>query len=114
MQIGQLVNLTVTLVVSAPLSVIIAQAVKRSSWRAGTKATVAAVVCMVVGVAQTYAAGSLLGLIGSWGTLTTAQVATWASAVWAAAHIEYNAYFKFTGWMGRLTSVLNRRYLPLS
>lgn len=96
------INLIVAIVVAAPVSILIAQVLKKAAWADGAKAVLATIVCVGVGVAQTWIAGDLLGLIGRWGTLTATDVLAWAGAVFAAAQIEYQAYFKGQPWMVKL------------
>ena len=98
----EIINLIAAIIVAAPLSIVIAQALKRSSWPGGVKAVLALAVCLGVGIAQTWIAGDLLGLIRSWGELTAADVIAWAGVVWAAAQIEYHAFFADSPWMLRL------------
>jgi hypothetical protein len=95
----EILNLIAAIVVAAPLSIFIAQLLKRPKWHTGVKALLAFCVCIAVGVAQTWIAGTLLGLIGSWGELTSAQVIVWAGAVYVAATIEYHAYFAYLPWV---------------
>jgi hypothetical protein len=51
---------------------------------------------VVVALAESWLAGDVLGLMGSWqeGTLTAEQVFGFGSAVFAAATVVYNAYYK--------------------
>ena len=96
------VNLAATLLLLAPLSQILAQWWKQKNWPPGLNAAFAVVVCLAVGVAQTWVAGSVLHLIGAWGTLTATDIMTWAGAVFVAAQIEYHTYFKWTKFMDKL------------
>ena len=93
------INLACAIIISAPLAMVIAQALKRASWPGGVKAALAGAVCLAVGVAQTWIAGDLLGLITSWGSLTAAELMIWAGAVWAAAQLEYHAFFVGLPWI---------------
>lgn len=98
----ELINLIVAIIIAAPVSIVIAQAIKRIGWPGGVKAVLALVVCGAVGVAQTWISGDLLGLINGWGDLTSAGVIAWTLAVYAAATIEYKVYFASQPWMGKL------------
>jgi hypothetical protein len=44
----------------------------------------------------------LIGLIDKWGSLTANDVILWCAAVWAAAQVEYHAFFAEFPFMEKL------------
>lgn len=98
----EIINLVVAIIVAAPASILIVQALKRVGWPVAVKTILSVAVCIAVGLAQTWITGDLLGLLSDWGDLTSAQVIAWALAVYAAAQVEYRVYFAGLPWMGRL------------
>lgn len=52
--------------------------------------------CIVVALAESWLAGDVLGLLGSWqaGTMTAGQLFAYGSGLFAAATAVYNAYYK--------------------
>lgn len=95
----EIVNLIAAVLISGPLAVIIVQVLKREFWPSWARAVLGLVVALLVGVAQTWVSGDLLGLIHAWGSLTSAQVIAWAAAVYAASQVWYHTYLGGTGWM---------------
>jgi len=100
--VNEIINLLAAIILWAPLSVLLTQAIKRASWQDGVKAVIALICATVVGIAGTWVSGDLLGLIDDWGSLTAEQVIAYVGIVYAAATVWYKAYFAGTGWMQRL------------
>jgi hypothetical protein len=97
------ISLLVALILWAPLSVFIVQALKGFTWPDGVKAALSLVVCALVGIAGTWVNGSLLGILAAWGHGLTAQtLLVYIGTVYALAQIEYQAYFKALTWMTAL------------
>lgn len=102
MTTDQIIALVVALILWAPLSVFLTQAIKRCGWPDGVKAVLALVCATIVGLAGTWVTGDLLGLIGDWGTLTATQIIAYVGIVNAAATIWYKTYFGGTSYMKSL------------
>ena len=54
------------------------------------------VLCIILGLAESWLAGDVIGFIGSWkaGTLTAADVFAYGSVIWGLATGWYNLYWK--------------------
>lgn len=102
MTLTQIANLLVALILWAPISVVITQTIKRSGWGKATQTVCAFLVAVLVAVAGTWVSGDLLGLMDSWGELTSAQVIAYAGVVFASASVWYQAYFGRLDWMAKL------------
>lgn len=102
MEWNEIIALAVAVILWAPLSVALAQLLKRVSWPDGVKALVSVVAAVIVGVASTWPTGELLGIVGSWGELTSAQIIAYAGVVFAAAQLWYHTYLAGVPWMKRL------------
>ena len=99
---NEVINLIAAIVIAAPVSIVIAQLLKQSHWPDGANAALAGIVCVVVGIAQTWISGDLIGLIDKWGSLTANDVILWCAPVWAAAQVEYHAFFAEFPFMEKL------------
>lgn len=99
---SEAINLVVAIMLWAPLSVFVTQAIKRASWPDGAKALLAVACAGAVAIAGTYVSGDLLGIIGGWGSLTSTGVIAYAGVVYAAAVVWYKAYFSGTDYMKAL------------
>lgn len=102
MSTGEIVTLIAAALVSAPVASLIAQLIRRASWPPWAAFAVVTVVCYAAGVATTWIAGDLLGIIDAWGELTAAQVIAYCAAVHVTAVIWYESYFKGLPFFGTL------------
>ena len=97
MSATEIVTLVAMILVTGGVVSAVFQLIKR--WIPENKALRAAlcwVFSVVVAVAESWLAGDVLGILGSWqqGTLTAEQVFGFGSAIFAAATVVYNAYYK--------------------
>jgi hypothetical protein len=102
MHLSELVNLLVMVVLWAPLSVVLTQALKRVGWPTAVKAVLAIACAALIGIAGTWVSGDLLGLAKVWGDLTATDVVAYVGIVYAAASVWYTSHFGDTDWMKRL------------
>jgi hypothetical protein len=100
----EVASLLAAVVLWAPASVFVTQAIKRASWPDGAKAVLAVVCAALVGVAGSYVSGALLGVVHGWGSLTSEQVIAYAGVVYASATVWYHTYFAGTDYMKALAA----------
>ena len=84
------INLLVALVVSGFFASVVTQFFKNCRWGNLPKIALGVVVSLVVALAHAWVAGSVLGLVGAWGTLTAQDLI----ALLAPIFIGSVAYFK--------------------
>ncbi len=94
MSIAEIVSLVALLLVSGGASSVLVQLVKRAEWGSRAKFILAIVLSGAVGLATTWLAGDVAGLIGAWGELTAAHVFAVMGATYAAATGFYELWFK--------------------
>jgi hypothetical protein len=68
--------------------------IKGSGWSARAKWILSVALSIAVGLATSWLAGDVLGLVSTWGTLTAAQVFAFIGAVYATANGFYVLWFK--------------------
>ena len=102
MSISEIINLVALVLLSAPFALLVTQAVKRLSWKPRWRFLLAAVVGILVGLAQCWVNGSLGTLIDHWGSLTALEVVAQVGLVWAAAQAWYAMWLADVPWMKRL------------
>ena len=84
------VNLAVALIGSGFFASVITQFLKNCRWGDVPKIVLGVVVSILVSLAHAWVAGSVLGVIGAWGTLTAQDLITLLAPVFIGA----TAYFK--------------------
>ncbi len=94
MSTTELVSLIAMLLVSGGVASVLVQWIKRASWGSRPKYIVALVLSGAVGLATSWLAGDVFGLISSWGELTAAQVIAFMGTVYATATGFYELWFK--------------------
>lgn len=97
MSTTEIVTLVAMILVTGGLASVVFQALKK--WlpeNNAARSILCWAFCVVVALAESWLAGDVLGLIGSWkeGTITAAQLFAYGSGVFAAATAVYNAYYK--------------------
>jgi hypothetical protein len=85
----EIVTLVAMLLASGGLSSWLVEKVKRAHWSGRTKYLLALGLSGAVGLATAWLAGDVLGLVGSWGALSAAQVFAFLGGVWATASAFY-------------------------
>ena len=102
MSSGEILTIIASILVWAPVASIMAQLVRRAGWPPWANFVVVTFICYGAGIANSWIAGDLLGLIQSFGDLTAAQVITYGAAVHVFAVGYYLAYFKGLPFFGKL------------
>lgn len=93
------VNVLASVLVAAPVAMVIAQAIKRDHWSERVNMPLAFVVCAAVALAQSWLSGNVLHLTQAWGSLTSTQLFAYVAGVYAAANAEYHVLFAGSDWM---------------
>lgn len=99
------INLLAAFVVCGPFASVATQLVKRSHWETRSRFAVAVMLSIAVGLAEVWLTGDVLGLAGTWGHLTTTNVAATAGCVFASSSAFYKLYFGDTRLAARLERV---------
>lgn len=94
MSATEILTLAAMLLLSGGLASWLVQRLKRAHWSARRKYLLALALSAAVGLATAWLAGDVLGLVGSWGELTAAQVLAFLGGVYAAAGGFYALWFK--------------------
>ncbi len=94
MSATEIVTLVAMLLASGGLSSWLVERIKRAHWPSRAKYALALGLSAAVGLATSWLAGDVLGLVGSWGSLSAAQVFAFLGGVWAAASAFYALWFK--------------------
>ena len=94
MSTTEILTLAAMLLLSGGLSSWLVQRIKRAQWSARRKYLLALGLSAAVGLATAWLAGDVLGLVGSWGELTAAQVLAFLGGVYATASGFYALWFK--------------------
>ena len=102
MEWHQWLNLAATLLVSGPLAMLAAQAIKRDTWGERLNMALAFVVSAFVALAQSWLAGDILHIAHAWGSLTSTEVVAYVAGVYAVANAEYHVLFADAKWMRKL------------
>lgn len=95
-------SLAAALVLSGFFTTVIVQVLKNAKWPSWLKAALSVVVSILVGAAQVWVSGDLLGLIPEWGEWSSAQVISVVVAAWVGATAYYKLWFKGKPWMATL------------
>jgi len=90
----EIVSLIAMLLVSGGLATYLIQWVKRATWSSRPKWLVSIAVSAAFGVASSWLAGDVLGLVSAWGQLTAADVFAFITAVYATSTGFYELYVK--------------------
>lgn len=93
----EIITLVALILTTGGLVSVVFQALKK--WlpdNNAARASLCWVFSVVVALAESWLAGDVLGLIGSWtdGTITAGQIFAYGSGLFAAATAMYNAYYK--------------------
>jgi hypothetical protein len=96
------VNVLASVLVAAPVAMVIAQAIKRDHWSERVNMPLAFVVCAAVALAQSWLAGDVLHIAHAWGSLSATEVVAYVTGVYAVANAEYHLLFAGSSWMLRL------------
>lgn len=94
MNTTEIVSLVAMLLVSGGIASVLVEWIKRASWGSRPKYIVAVILSGAVGLATSWLAGDILGLVATWGELTAAQVFAFMGAVYATATGFYELWFK--------------------
>lgn len=93
----QIVTLIALVIVSGGVTAALFQLIKQYVPESNNLRRVAAyVLALVVALAQSWLAGDVLGIIGSWtaGTMTAEALFAYATAIWGAAEAGYRLWYK--------------------
>ena len=90
----EMITLAAMLLASGGVASFLVQKLKRAAWSSRTKYVLALALSAAVGLATSWLAGDVLGLIAAWGDLTAAQVFAFLGAVYATATGFYELWFK--------------------
>lgn len=90
----EIISLIAMLLVTGGVAAYVVQWVKRASWGSRPKWAVSVVVSAVFGLATSWLAGDVLGLVDAWGDLTAAEVFAFITAVYASSTGFYELYVK--------------------
>lgn len=93
MSITEIVTL-VALLVTGGIAAYVIQWVKRADWSSRPKWALSVVISAVFGLATSWLAGDVLGLIDAWGELSGAEVFAWLSATYVTATGFYELWVK--------------------
>lgn len=102
METIEIINLAALLLVAGPVASVLTQLAKRPAWSAERRFALAILLSGLVGLAQAWLAGDLLGLIDSWGQLTATELVAAGGLVFAGASAFYKLYFSRSDWGTRL------------
>lgn len=97
MKATEIITLVALILVTGSLVTVVFQALKTYLPENNAVRAIAAwAFSVLVALAESWLAGDVLGLIGSWqqGTLTADVIFAYGSGVFAAATATYNAYYK--------------------
>ena len=90
----EIISLLAMLLVTGGLATYLVQYVKGADWSSRAKWLVSIVVSAAVGLATSWLAGDVLGIVASWGELTAADVFAFMAAVYAVSTAFYETYVK--------------------
>lgn len=90
----EIVSLIAMLLVSGGVATYFVQWVKRASWSSRPKWLVSIAVSAAFGLASSWLAGDVLGLVSAWGELTGADVFAFMTAVWITSNGFYELWVK--------------------
>ena len=98
----QWANLAAIVLVSGPVAMIVAQAIKQDHFSERINMPLAFVVCAAVALAQSWLAGDVLHIAHAWGSLSATEVVAYVTGVYAVANAEYHLLVAGSPWMLRL------------
>ena len=90
----EIISLVAMLLVTGGVAAYVVQWVKRASWGSRPKWAVSVAVSAVFGLASSWLAGDVLGLIDAWGDLTAVDVFAYLTATYATATGFYELWVK--------------------
>ena len=90
----EIISLVAMLLVTGGIASYIVQWIKRASWSSRVKWLLSVAISALFGLATSWLAGDVLGLVASWGELTAADVFAFMAAVYASATGFYELYAK--------------------
>ncbi len=94
MSTTEAISLVAMILVTGGAASWIIEQVKRASWGSRPKWLTSVAISALVGLATSWLAGDVLGLMAHWGELSAAEVFAWLSATYAAATGFYELYAK--------------------
>ena len=97
MSAAEIITLVALILTTGALVSVVFQALKKYlPENNAARAILAWIFCVIVALAESWLAGDVLGLIGSWeaGTLTAETIFAYGSGLFAAATAVYNGYYK--------------------
>ena len=106
MSTNEILNLIAVFILSGFVSMVIVNILKGARWPDWLKMTLTLVVCALVGTAQAWVSGDILGLIEGWGALTAWDIILVAGVAFAGATAFYQVHFKRSPWMAKLESLI--------
>ena len=90
----EIISLIAMLLVSGGLASYLVQWIKRASWGSRPKWMLSIAVSALFGLATSWLAGDVLGLVAAWGSLTAADVFAFMTGVYVTATGFYELYVK--------------------
>ena len=100
------VSLLVAVVLSGFFTTVVVQFLKNCRWPDGVKVVLTIVVASVIGVAQLWVTGDLLGFFDRWGSLTAADFVAIFGSVLAGSLLWYNTWLRDAPWMKKLLTAI--------
>lgn len=94
MSIVELISLVAMILLAGGVSSRLVELIKGAAWSGRAKWLVSVALSIAVGLATSWLAGDVLGLIAGWGSLTAAETFAFLGAVYATANGFYALWFK--------------------
>ena len=90
----EIISLVAMLLVTGGVASYVVQFIKRASWPSRAKWVLSVVISALFGLATSWLAGDVFGLVQSWGELSAGEVFAFMAAVYASATGFYELYVK--------------------
>lgn len=90
----EVISLLAMLLVIGGLATYLVQLIKRASWGSRPKWLTSIAISAAFGLASSWLAGDVLGLVSAWGELSAADVFAFIAGVYATATGFYELYVK--------------------
>jgi general stress protein CsbA len=100
MSLVQIITLLATIITAGWFAAFLVQLIKRAQWASWIKLVLAVVVSALVGLATAWLAGDVTNFVTIWkqGTITSNEVITFATLIFASAQIWYHKFFQDQQW----------------
>jgi hypothetical protein len=92
--IVEVISLVAMILVAGGVASRLVELIKGAAWSGRAKWILSVALSVAVGLATSWLAGDVLGLIAGWGALTAAEVFAFLGAVYATANGFYVLWFK--------------------